>query len=67
MAEQQTQYLIRMFKRDEVYTAEYKGFMEAVITKGYATKVPQEQLLREKGKVWYSTYHTMAFTINTKE
>ena len=42
--------IIRMFKKNEGYAAEYEGFMEEMITKGYAEKVPQEQLLRKKGK-----------------
>lgn len=51
MAKQRALNIIRKFKKDKGYAAEYKGFMEEMITKGYAEKVPQEQLLREKGKV----------------
>ena len=57
MAKQQALNIIRKFKKDKDYAAEYKGFMEEMITKSYAEKVPQEQLLREKGKVWYIPHH----------
>ncbi|XP_052378933.1 uncharacterized protein LOC127931174 [Oncorhynchus keta] len=57
MAKQRALNIIRKFKKDKGYAAEYKGFMEEMITKGYAEKVPQEQLLREKGKVWYIPHH----------
>jgi hypothetical protein len=57
MAEQRALNINRKFKKDEGYATEYKGFMEEVITKGYVKKVLQEQLLREKGKVWYIPHH----------
>lgn len=57
MAKQRALNIIRKFKKDEGYAAEYKGFMEEMITKGYAEKVPQEQLLRKKGTVWYIPHH----------
>lgn len=57
MAKQRALNIIRKFKKDEGYAAEYKGFMEEMITKGYAEKVTLEQLLREKGKVWYIPHH----------
>ena len=55
MAEQQTFYLKRKFQRDQVYATEYKGFMSDIIEKGYAEKVPLEDLQLENGKIWYTT------------
>lgn len=57
MAEQWTLNLIRKFKKDEVFATEYKGFMDEVIKKGYAEKVPQEQLRRNDGRLWYIPHH----------
>ncbi|KAJ8391888.1 hypothetical protein AAFF_G00083590 [Aldrovandia affinis] len=44
MAEQRTMNLLKRFRKDESYALEYKAFMDDVIGKGYAEKVPQEQL-----------------------
>ena len=66
MAEQRARYLQRKFRREEKFPKEYKDFMTDVLRKGYAEKVPQEQLLREEGKIWYihhSVYHKRKKTI----
>ena len=36
---------------------DYKAFIDNLIKKGYARKVPQEQLNRSDGKVWYIPHH----------
>ncbi len=36
---------------------EYIAFLTNVINKGYAEAVPQDQLLRDDGKVWYIPHH----------
>ena len=61
MAEQQALNIVRKFKKDEGYAAEYKGFMEEVITKRLRREGTSERMAR------YGTYHTMAFTVSTKE
>ena len=57
MAEQRTVHLKRKFQRDQVYATEYKGFMSDIINKGYAEKVPPEDLQLENGKIWYIPHH----------
>lgn len=49
--------LAKKFKRDTAYAAEYKIFMDDVLSKGYAQKVPQERLQRNDGHVWYIPHH----------
>ncbi|KAJ8412275.1 hypothetical protein AAFF_G00145420 [Aldrovandia affinis] len=57
MAEQRTMNLLKRFRKDESYALEYKTFMDDVISKGYAEKVPQEQLHRNDDQVWYIPHH----------
>ena len=59
MAKQRAMNLIRKFKSDETYALEYKAFMDDVIRKGYAEKVPESMLQREDGKVWYIPHHAV--------
>ncbi|KAJ8398398.1 hypothetical protein AAFF_G00426530 [Aldrovandia affinis] len=49
--------LARRFKKDSAYAAEYKAFMDNVLAKGYAERVPQEQLCRNDGHVWHIPHH----------
>ena len=39
------------------YRKDYKAFMEDMIAKGYAERVPPESSLPENGKVWYIPHH----------
>ncbi len=39
------------------YRKDYKAFMEDMIAKGYAERVPPESSLPEDGKVWYIPHH----------
>lgn len=43
--------LLKKFKNDTVYAAEYKIFMEDILKKGYAEKVPQQQFIQKDGHV----------------
>jgi len=54
---QRTLNLAKRFKKDSVFANEYSVFMEDVLRKGYAEKVPQEQLQRNDGQVWYIPHH----------
>lgn len=40
-----------------MYTEEYTSFMEDILKKGYAEKVPLQQLHSEGGQVWYIQHH----------
>ena len=57
LAEQRAESLKSKFKRNKVFHDEYKTFLEAVIAKGHAQLLPQEQLKPESGKVWYIPHH----------
>ena len=57
MAEQRTFHIKRKFQRDEVYATDYKGFMSDIIKKGYAEKVPPEDLQLENGKILYRPHY----------
>lgn len=57
MAEQHTLNLLKKFKRDAGYAVEYKNFVHDVLKKGYAKKVPPEQIHRRDRQVWYIPHH----------
>lgn len=57
VAEQRLSSLKRKFKRNETFHEEYTTFLSDVIDKGYAEAVPQEQLRRKDGRVWYIPHH----------
>ncbi|KAK0151923.1 hypothetical protein N1851_006693 [Merluccius polli] len=57
VAAKRTLSLSRRFRKDSAYATEYKAFMENVLQKGYAEKVPQGQLQRNDGQVWYIPHH----------
>ncbi|XP_043209587.1 uncharacterized protein LOC122374727 [Amphibalanus amphitrite] len=43
--------------RNEAYRHDYTGFMAATLEKGYAEKVPSEELELDDGRVWYIPHH----------
>lgn len=45
--------LKRKFKRNPVFHQEYSDFMKDMIEKGYAVRVPENQLNCQDGKIWY--------------
>lgn len=55
--EQRLQSLKRKFNRNPSFKGEYVSFMTDMIRKGYAEKVPEGQLTRTDGKVWYLPHH----------
>lgn len=57
VAEQRAAHLLKKFRRNDTFFEEYKRFMNDVITKGYAEMVPNEQLERDDGKIWYIPHH----------
>ena len=42
---------------DERYRKDYTAFMTDHIKKGYAERVPEDELTEENGKVWYISHH----------
>ena len=57
MAMHRLRQLEKNFKRDEKYQKDYIAFMNEVIDKGYAEKVPNEDLARDDGGVYYIPHH----------
>ncbi|XP_066500465.1 uncharacterized protein [Hoplias malabaricus] len=57
IAEQRLNSLKRKFRRNSDFFQEYKDFMNSILEKGYATKVPEEQLSRSDGRVWFIPHH----------
>lgn len=53
IAEQRVQNLIQKFKKDNVFRKDYIGFMNDIMVKGHAERVPEEQLIRNDGRLWY--------------
>ena len=54
---ERTLHLMKKFKKNKMYAEEYTSFMEDILKKGYAEKVPPQQLHREDGRVWYILHH----------
>lgn len=54
IAEQCDLYLKKRLKRDVSLKSEYSAFMKDLISKGYADRVPAEDLGRNDGNVWYT-------------
>ena len=46
----------RLLKKSQLQD-DYKAFVDNLIKRGYARQVPQEQLNRIDGKVWYIPHH----------
>ena len=57
MAMHRLKQLERNFKRDEKYQMDYIAFMNEVIEKGYAERVPNEDLAKDYGGVYYIPHH----------
>lgn len=57
VAEQRVLNLARRFQKDESFRKDYHGFMCDVLRKGHAERVPEEQLSRKDGRLWYIPHH----------
>lgn len=57
MAAQRAWSLAKRMNRDSAYASEYMTFMESVLEKGYAEKVPPSQLQKCDGQVWHIPHH----------
>ncbi|XP_060753769.1 uncharacterized protein LOC132864368 [Neoarius graeffei] len=59
MTEQRALNMKKKLQRNQTFREEYVSFMNQVITKGYAVKVPDEELNRSDGKVWFIPHHAV--------
>lgn len=57
VAKQRLLSLKRKFLSNEQFYEEYTKYLYKVISKGYAEKVPSQQLDRGSGNVWYIPHH----------
>lgn len=56
LAVHRLQQLKLRFRRDEKYKEDYTAFMNDMIKKGYAEKIPKDEV-RKDGKTWYLPHH----------
>lgn len=57
ISEQRALNLRRRLKKHISFHTEYNSFMKDVLSKGYAERVPVEDLERSDAKVWYIPHH----------
>ncbi|KAK7899128.1 hypothetical protein WMY93_019981 [Mugilogobius chulae] len=57
VVEQRLKFLKLKLQKNSTFYSEYKTFMNELFVKGYAEKVPEEELNRGDGKVWYIPHH----------
>lgn len=57
IVKERTLHLMKKFRKDKKYAEEYTSFMEDILKRGYAEKVPPQQLCREDERVWYIPHH----------
>ncbi|XP_078608417.1 uncharacterized protein LOC144880226 [Branchiostoma floridae x Branchiostoma japonicum] len=57
VALQRANHLKKRMTKNERYQEEYTQFMQKIIEKGYAERVPTEELKTEPGQVWYVPHH----------
>ena len=44
-------------ERDEQYSRDYVSFMNDLISKGYAERIPEQESSKDNGRVWYIPHH----------
>lgn len=57
VAEQRALNMKKKLQRNQMFKEDYVRFMNDMINKGYAVKVPDEDLNRSDGKVWFIPHH----------
>ena len=57
MAEQRALSLKRKLERNAMFKKDYVSFMNDVLKKGHAEMVPEAQLHRNDGRLWYIPHH----------
>lgn len=57
IVEQRALYLKKRLQKDSSFHADYTAFLNALLAKGYAKRVPEEDLECSDGKVWYLPHH----------
>lgn len=57
VAEQRILSLLRRFRKDESFLRDYKVFMNDILKKGYAERVPDKELHKRDGRLWNIPHH----------
>ncbi len=57
IVEQRALHLKKRLQKDSAFLADYKTFMQDMVSKGYAEQVPAEELTCSDGKIWYIPHH----------
>lgn len=57
VVEQRLHHLKRRLQRDPLFHSEYTTFMNDLLVKDYAERIPEKELNRCDGKVWYIPHH----------
>lgn len=57
VVEQRASHLKKRFQRCSTFFADYKAVMSDMVFKGYAERVPVEEMTRGDGKIWYLPHH----------
>ncbi|KAL2102335.1 hypothetical protein ACEWY4_001503 [Coilia grayii] len=57
VAELRAMTLRRKLSKNKAFHSDYTTFMKAMLDKGHAEKVPDDQLARSDGRVWYIPHH----------
>lgn len=57
IVEQRLQHLKRKLQKDLKFFNDYNTFIKELLDRGYAEKVPEEELECRDGKVWYIPHH----------
>eukprot|EP00064_Thunnus_orientalis_P017678 superscaffoldBa00003823_g17764 len=55
--EQRALHLNKRLQKDSSFHADYMAFMNDLVAKGYAERVPEEDVEHSDGKVWYIPHH----------
>ena len=53
MAERRLQFLKKRLDKDPKLLTNYSNYIEDLVVKGYARKIPEAQLKPEDGNIWY--------------
>ncbi|KAL7874304.1 hypothetical protein SRHO_G00052740 [Serrasalmus rhombeus] len=59
VTEQRALNMKKKLQKNQTFREEYVSFMNQVISMGYAVKVPDKELNRSDGKVWFIPHHAV--------
>ena len=54
---QRAHWLRKKLVNNETFYKDYGNFMNSIIAKGFARKVPSDRLFAKTGQVWYIPHH----------